>query len=76
MQPKNLIPLHVETRLALPTSEAAQHLSLAPQTLRTWASRKSGRLQPVMFGRRLYWPVEDLKKILQRNGNVDAGAEI
>lgn len=60
-----LTPLAQETRAALPTSEAAAHLSRAQQTLRTWAMRDgSGPLRPLRVHGRLLWPVADIRRLL------------
>lgn len=60
-----LTPLAQETRAALPTSEAAAHLSRAQQTLRTWAMRDgSGPLRPLRINGRLAWPVADIRRLL------------
>ena len=40
-----LIPLHEEKRATLATEEAAAHLGLADQTLRTWACYGSGPIK-------------------------------
>lgn len=59
-----LIALELEQRSALPTAEAAAHLNRAPQTLRIWAMRESGPIQPVRVNGRLAWPVKDIKRVL------------
>ena len=60
-----LTPLAQETRAALPTSEAAAHLSRAQQPLRTWAMRDgSGPLRPLRINGRLAWPVADIRRLL------------
>lgn len=57
-------PLDQESRAAIPTSEAAFHLSRSPQTLRLWASQENGPIQPVRVNGRLAWPVDGLKRVL------------
>jgi hypothetical protein len=57
-------PLSQEARAALPTPEAAFHLNRAQQTLRLWAMRGDGPIQPLRINGRLAWPVADLKKLL------------
>lgn len=57
-------PLERETRAALPTSEAAFHLSRSQQTLRVWAMNESGPLRPVRVHGRLAWKVADLRRVL------------
>lgn len=59
-----LIPLAAETRTALPTPEAAAHLGRSAQTLRVWACRQSGPLQPLRVNGRLAWPVAELRRLL------------
>lgn len=72
----NLRSLKNEPRHALPTSEAARHLSLQPQTLRAWAHYGTGPITPTTINGRLYWPVDALLRVL--NGDteiIDGGAE-
>lgn len=59
-----LTPLALETRTALPTTEAAGHLNRAQQTLRIWACMENGPLRPVRINGRLAWPVAELKRVL------------
>jgi hypothetical protein len=58
------LPLAQETRVALPTSEAAWHLSRAEQTLRLWACEDSGPIRPVRLHGRLMWPVARIRELL------------
>lgn len=60
-----LIPLALETRAALPTPEAAQHLNRAQQTLRIWAMRENGPITPLRINGRLAWRVADLRSLLK-----------
>lgn len=71
MHSTDLRPLESEPRRALPTNEAARHLSLQPQTLRAWAHYKTGPVTPITVNGRLYWPVDALLRAL--NGNLEAG---
>lgn len=64
MKAVQLTPLHLETRSALPTAEAAGHLSRAEQTIRLWACRDNGPIRPVRIHGRLAWPVADIKRLL------------
>lgn len=64
MKEISIIPLDQEKRLALPTSEAASHLSRAQQTLRYWAIRNDGPIKCIRINGRLAWPVADLKRLL------------
>jgi len=59
-----IVPLEFEKRAAIPTAECARHLNLASQTLRIWACRETGPIQPVRVGGRLLWRVADLKRLL------------
>ena len=63
--PTNTItPLALETRVTIPTREAAQHLHRAEQTLRLWASEEIGLIRPIRIGRRLGWKVSDIRALL------------
>lgn len=57
-------PLSAETRVALPTPEAAFHLNRAEQTLRLWACLENGPLRPLRINGRLAWPVAELRRVL------------
>jgi len=58
-------PLTLETRSALPTSEAAYHLNREEQTLRTWAMQDgSGPIKPLRINGRLAWPTEAIRRLL------------
>ena len=59
-----LTPLALEKRAALPTAEAAAHLSRAQQTLRIWACREDGPVRPIRVNGRLMWPVAQLRELL------------
>lgn len=61
----DLTPLITETRSAIPTGEAAQHLLRKPQTLRLWALRENGPIRPIRVGSRLAWRVDDIRALLQ-----------
>ena len=58
-------PLAQELRSALATREAAHHLNRSPQTLRIWACRGEGPIQPIRVGGRLAWPVTAIRKLLE-----------
>ena len=58
------VPLALETRTALPTSEAAFHLNRAQQTMRLWAMRENGPLRPIRINGRLAWKTDDLRRVL------------
>jgi hypothetical protein len=61
---QRFISLLLETRVNVDTATAAHHLSRRPQTLRVWASRGEGALQPIRVNGRLAWSVAELKKLL------------
>lgn len=61
---KRLVPLDQEVRAALPTAEAAEHLSKSPATLRNWAIRDDSPIQPLRVGGRLAWPTSAIKRAL------------
>lgn len=58
------VPLALETRTALPTPEAAFHLSRAEQTLRLWACQDNGPIRPLRVHGRLLWPVAEIRRLL------------
>ncbi|SEQ33441.1 DNA-binding protein [Giesbergeria anulus] len=64
MAMKTIQPLAQETRTALPTPEAAQHLNRSPQTLRIWACKENGPLRPIRVHGRLQWKTADLRALL------------
>ena len=60
-QPK---PLEQETRSAIPTRDAAFHVSRATQTLRTWATSEDSPLRPIRVKGRLLWPTAAIRELL------------
>ena len=56
--------LESEARATVPTDEAALHLCRKPQTLRWWASLKTGPLHPTRIHGRLHWSVNEIKRLL------------
>lgn len=58
------VPLAQETRSAIPTAEAAHHLSRAHQTLWLWACKESGPIRPIRVNGRLAWPVDGIRRLL------------
>lgn len=60
----NIPPLDQEVRAALPTNEAAFHLNRTEQTLRLWACKQSGPLQPIRVHGRLAWPVAAIRSLM------------
>jgi hypothetical protein len=51
-------------RQAVTTAVAAKALNRAPQTLRKWASRNSGPINPVRINGRLAWPLAEIAALL------------
>ncbi len=64
MAMKVIQPLALETRTALPTPEAAQHLNRSQQTLRIWACKETGPLRPIRVHGRLQWKTADIRALL------------
>jgi hypothetical protein len=62
--PHPALPLDLDVRACLPTSEAAHHLNRSPQTLRLWACHDTGPIRPIRINGRLMWPVADIKRLL------------
>lgn len=60
----SFLPLDLEVRLALTTKEAAFHLNRSEQTLRLWACKQNGPLQPVRINGRLAWLVAEIRRVL------------
>jgi hypothetical protein len=58
------VPLDLESRTVLPTTEAAFHLNRAQQTLRLWAMRNDGPVKCLRVNGRLAWPVSELRRVL------------
>ena len=56
--------LEFETRAVISTQAAAYHLGRQAQTLRVWACRGSGLLQPIKIGSRLGWRTDDIRRLL------------
>ena len=59
------LSLEQETRSAIPTNDAAFHLSRAEQTLRIWACRENGPIRPIRIHGRLAWPVAEIRRLLE-----------
>ena len=64
MEKVTYIPLAQESRVTLPTSEAAFHLNRTQQTLRLWAVRNTGPVHCFRVRGRLAWPVADICRVL------------
>lgn len=57
-------PLEVVTSPSVDTAAAAYYLNRQPQTLRSWASAKSGPIRPIRVHGRLAWPTTELRRVL------------
>ena len=55
----------------LTTSEAAEAINRAPQTLRKWACLENGPIRPIRINGRLAWRASDLRELLE----VDSAAD-
>lgn len=64
MRQSDYPPLGAVTKPVLDTEATAYYLNLAPQTLRVWSSRENGLIRPIRIGRRLGWPVSEIKRVL------------
>ena len=56
--------LALETRVTIPTDEAAFHLNRQPQTMRAWACLENGPIRPLRINGRLAWPVAAIRALL------------
>jgi len=63
-KPVQFLPLELVTKPNLTTAETAYYSNRQPQTLRGWACREDGPLQPKRINGRLAWPVSDLRRFL------------
>lgn len=61
---KKFRSLAEEDRQVVPTDCAAHHLNRSEQTLRIWACRQNGPLQPIRINGRLAWRTADIRKLL------------
>lgn len=62
MQPNTEPKRAVDAALAS-TATAAAFLAMRDQTLRVWASKQTGPIQPVRIGSRLRWRWSDLRAL-------------
>ena len=60
--------IDAETRPLIPTEQAAYYLMREQQTLRVWASQENGPIRPTRVGRRLGWPLADIRALLSQGG--------
>lgn len=58
---------HFDSKLLLTTSEAAELLSLKPQTLRRWAIYENGPLTPIRYGRLVRWSKREILDFAREN---------
>jgi DNA-binding transcriptional MerR regulator len=54
-----------EFRETISTKEAAKAFNAHPATLQYWARTGTGPMKPIKIGRRLRWPIDDIKRILE-----------
>ncbi|PQA83203.1 hypothetical protein C5F52_10900 [Limnohabitans sp. TS-CS-82] len=64
MQKTDFQPLHLVTKPALTTEEAAHYLNRKPQTLRIHACNGTGPVKATRIYGRLAWPTADVKRVL------------
>lgn len=57
-------PLAQVNKPTVTTEHAAYYLNRRPQTLRVWAMRGDGPIQPLRINGRLAWRVADLETLL------------
>ena len=65
IQINKLSSADLASRRILSTEEAAFMLNRQSQTLRVWACKGNGPIQPIKIYGRLAWKVEDIKKLLE-----------
>lgn len=58
-------PLEGITRSHIDTRQAAFYLNRETQTLRRWACFENGPIRPLRVHSRLFWPVQDIRRLLQ-----------
>lgn len=56
-------PLNEVTSPNVNTAAAAYYLNRKPQTLRIWAAKQIGSIQPQNINGRLAWSVAEIKKV-------------
>lgn len=59
---------HEDLPQILTTADAATFLNRRPQTLRKWACEGSGAIQPIRINGRLGWRVDDLRRLIEGDG--------
>jgi hypothetical protein len=64
MNSKSFPDIMTITKPVLTTAEAAFYLNRSQQTMRRWACKNSGPIEPVRVNRILSWRVKDIKSLL------------
>lgn len=62
--PVEFPPLEAVTAPYVDTDQAAHYLLRKATTLRIWACNEAGLVLPKRVGRRLFWPVADIRRVL------------
>lgn len=57
--------LRGDSRMVIPTSEAALHLNRSQQTLRIWASTGKGPIRPKKINGRLAWRIDEILNLIE-----------
>ena len=65
---EQLTALSLVTETHVSTIEAAQHLSMKPQTLRGWALSGDGKVVPIRVGGQWRWPVAGIREAVIKKG--------
>jgi len=60
-------PLEIESRPTVQTAAAAYYLNYSEQTLRHWASKGTGPIQPIRIegSAKLHWRTADIRTLLR-----------
>lgn len=61
---KQFDPLESLTQTHIPTAQAAFYLNYSQSRMRLWSSTGSGPLKPSKVGRKLLWPVSEIRALL------------
>lgn len=69
--PAQVLPQATKPQICLPppginltTKDAARLLNRQPQTLRSWASKGNGLMQPIKIGSSLAWPSDEVRRLM------------
>ena len=57
--------LREDSRLVIPTAEAALQLNRTQQTLRVWASTGNGPIRPKKINGRLAWRIDEILSLIE-----------